>query len=105
MFIPIKAKISEKNYRFLHSKTGSTHFQVIVRSFSFEYTVFRFEKPIKHSFEATSYSDENRLLPVFYKKFSQSEITIVISMKNWSCVQNFGMIVYRESGFVQNGQN
>ena len=41
----------------------------------------------------------------FAKKSCQSEITIVISMKNWSCVQNFGMIVYRESGFVQNGQN
>ena len=50
-------------------------------------------------------SDNNRLLAVFCKKNGKSEIIIVISMKNWSSVQNFGMIVYRESGFVQNGQN
>ena len=37
------------------------------------------------------------------KIFCESEIITVISRKNWSYVQNFGTLEFRESGLAHNG--
>ena len=106
-----------------HKKSIFWHYIVILKGFSNEH--FCSSGPLKHfvyaqnwigktffwhdtpssASEGPSHCSTLGDYRFFAKFFCQSEITSVICMKNWFYVQNYGMIVYRESGFAKKWQN